>query len=424
MSTQNKKELLPYQIEGVRLITTKYNDVLLADHPGAGKTVQAIKASDYLKCEKILVVCPASLRENWRREFKLWSERELSITCVYKPKDLTNEPNVLIISYDLALKYKTLFKDMSFDLLILDEAHYLKNPKSMRTKVCLDTLWGKAKKRICITGTPLPNGRAVEAWSLFSKLSPKHFGSQRQFLSNYCIKNNGFWGVDYNKSKNLKQLGDIARQCFMIRRDRKDTIGQLPPLIRLTIPLKVDHTLDELELLFDFKKNEEEGQFNERIRSARRMHGLLKIKPSIEYLKTLLEESTNCVVFCHHSDVLRGMAKEFDRSNISYTLFAGDTPMSERQKAIDDFQNNKVKVFLGSLLAANTGITLTSSKDVVIVEADWVPSNNEQAEGRCYRLGQKEITRSHYLVIPDSLDDAITASIIGKQKNITEVLRN
>lgn len=422
-------ELFPYQKEGVDLIVNKYKDVLLADHPGAGKTAQVVTAADKLKASKILVICPASLRENWKREFIKWSFRDLKIKCIYNKNDISKLPlenfNVIILSYDLAVKYWRVFQHYESDLLILDESHYLKNKDSLRGRVCLDSFWRNAKKRICITGTPLPNGRALEGYAVFSKLAPKVFGKYRDYLENFCVREDGFWGVNYNKSKNLKRLGEICREHFMIRRDRKETVGQLPALVRFSIPLKVTEVFDDLELMFKFKEAEDEGlRHIEAFKSARRLHGIMKIKPSIDYIKTVLESDKNCVVFAHHKDVVFGLAEGLIQNGITFVSLTGETSSEARQDAIDRFQKGEAQVFLASLLAANTGITLTASSNVIFVEADWVPSNNEQAEARCYRVSQTEVTRSHYLVIPDSLDDAITSSVIRKQKNIIEVLGN
>ncbi len=411
--TQQKPaaKLFDYQVKGIDLICNKYKDVLLADHPGAGKTCQVIIASDKLSCKKIIVICPASLRENWKREFKKWSGLDRTCTICMKMEDLL-KGDVLIMSYEFATKYSD---GVYSCLLVLDEAHYLKTPDSARTKACLDGYWKKAKKRIAITGTPLPNGRAIEGFALFSKLSPIDFGKKREYLDRYCVRDATPWGVNYNKSKNLEVLGRICRDRFMIRRKRSETVGQLPELVRMKVPLDGFPAWDDIDIELDFSK-----ELPEDVKSAWRAHGIAKIGAACAYIKTLLNEVKNCVVFAHHKDVITGLVKGL--SGVSCCVVNGETDIELRQECVDRFQKGDIQVFIASLHAASTGITLTAASNVVFVECDWVPSTNEQAEGRCYRISQTNVTRSHYLVIPDSLDDTITGAVMRKQRDITKVL--
>lgn len=401
-------QLFPYQAQGVDLIVNHYKDVLLADHPGAGKTAQVIVAADKLKAKKVLVICPASLQENWRREFKLWGKIEREI---------------VIFSYEMAVKKAASICKFSFDLMICDEAHYLKSPKSKRSKVILGSIWNTASKHVLITGTPLPNGRACEGHNLFARLAPQEFGDWFKFVSTYCVRSITPWGVNFNKSKNLEVLGEKCKKLFMIRRERKETIGQLPPLVRMQVPVAASTNFD-LGEAFD-EEQALEAIDNGNIMpfaSLRQKIGLQKVEAAIDYIQTLLNEEKHIVVFAHHHSVIAQLKTAFMDSKISHVLVTGKSSPLEKQKAIDDFQAGKVQVFLGSLLAANVGITLTKSSNVVFVEFDWVPENNTQAEGRCYRIGQTAVTRSHYLYIPDSIDDGVLSAILQKQKNIKKVL--
>lgn len=399
-------QLFKYQEEGIDLICNKYKDVLLADHPGAGKTCQAIIAAERLGCKSVLVICPASLKENWKREFKKWSEKEFDLTVMSYDKTIKGYPSKLNGK-----------KEVCYDLLILDEAHYLKNPISLRTKFCLRYFWEKAKKRICITGTPLPNGRAIEAWPLFSKLDPNTFKSKQLFIDTYCVKQVTPWGVNFNSSKNLVQLGNIARENFMIRRKREDTVGQLPPIIRQKIFLNTYVSSSQYQI-------DPEKDLTKEIKSEWRKLGIQKVDSSLQYIIHLLNEVKNCVVFAHHTDVIEALKRGLDANNITNCLLIGSMNGEERQKSVDEFQAGNHQVFLGSIHAANVGITLTASSDIVFVECDWVPATNEQAEGRCFRISQTSITRSHYLIIPDSLDEVITSAVLKKQKDILKIMRN
>jgi hypothetical protein len=384
----------------------------------------------------VLIVCPSSLKENWKREVIRWTGGAYSAATLKSGKDTDriDEADVVIVSYDLACRpvvTNALLK-VPWDMLIMDESHAMKSPSSQRARVVGIMLWNASRYRLCITGTPIPNGRAAEAWTTFSRLSPAHFGRWPEFRDRYCILEETPWGVSYPRSKNLEELGALARQHFMVRRKREEVLEQLPPLMRQTIPLEVP-TLKVIEAAGEFYDGPsldavlaavESGVplMSDHISTARRKLGALKVGPALEFIQDVLDEMGSCVVFAHHRDVISGIAEGLMDAEVDFVTITGDTPGDARQRAVDDFQQGKCPVFLASLTAANTGITLTRSQTVIFVEADWVPSVNEQAEGRVYRVTQKEITRAIYLVVPDSLDEAVTRSVMRKQRDIKKVM--
>lgn len=433
-------ELFDYQRDGVEALVRLMRGnrgALLADPPGAGKTPQAVRAMEALGARRILVLCPSSLKLNWCREFSRWSCPPYTAKALKSSRDvpLIEESDVVVVSYDLACRPAVLEKLMAvaWDGLILDEAHYVKSPGSQRSRVSTVLLWNRAKYRLAITGTPLPNGRAAEAWTLFSRLAPDLFGKWEAFRNSYCIPEETPWGVTYPRSKNLEHLGKLARERFMVRRKKEEVLGQLPPLVRQKMPLEVP-VLKVVEAEGDFGEGPNLQALidaveagiplqSDALSTARRKLGLLKVEAALEYIVDLLEETGSCVVFAHHRDVIRGLRDGFTERGITVVGITGDTSTDDRQDAVDTFQRGDAQVFLASLTAANTGITLTRSSTVVFVEADWVPSTNEQGEGRVYRVTQKEITRAIYLVVPDSLDEAVTWSVVRKQRDIQKVLQ-
>jgi SWI/SNF-related matrix-associated actin-dependent regulator of chromatin subfamily A-like protein 1 len=432
-------ELFPYQQQGVELLLGHLKreggarGALLADPPGAGKTPQAIHTAMQLGASRILVVCPASLKENWRREAIRWSGGEYSAVTLRSGKDVPaiTEGNVVIISYDLACRprMKDALLSEAWDMLIMDESHALKSPSSQRSRIIGVLLWNRARYRLCMTGTPLPNGRASEAWTTFSRLAPSVFGDWKSFCLRYCIPEETPWGVSYSRSKNLEELGRIAREHFMVRRKKEDVLQSLPELIRQTIPLEVPRMkVDEAEGGINIEEIVEAVEagiplMSDHISTARRKLGILKAGPALRLLtEVILEEVDSCVVFAHHREVLASLAGGLESAGVSYVSITGSTPTGERQSAVDAFQASGVRVFLASLTAANTGLTLTRSQTVVFVEADWVPSNNTQAEARIHRVTQTDICRALYLTVPDSLDEAVVRSVTRKSRDITKVM--
>lgn len=436
--------LYPYQQEGVNdlLSILKREDghrgALLADPPGAGKTAQATHVALGLHAQRILVLCPASLRENWRRELQRWSEGQYIGTVLESSKDLEQEgfkfPDVVVCSYSLSARGPVLdaLRQRTWDLMICDESHMVKSASSQCARAVLVLLWASSRYRLCMTGTPLPNGRAAEAWTVFSRMNPEAFGSWVQFKERYCIEETTPWGTHYPQSKNLQDLKDKARK-FMVRRPKDVILKDLPALVRMTVPLRVP----ELEV-FDIQNGLDIEAIvravelgipldRDPLSTARRKLGLLKVERALEYIEELFEESPEgsrggMVVFAHHREVFQGLQEGLQAQGFTVVGVNGLTPPEERQKCVDQFQAGEADIFLASLRAAGVGLTLTRSSVCVMVEADWVPSVNLQAEARIHRLTQKDICRAIYLVVPESLDEMVLRVVQRKQKNIDRVM--
>ena len=145
-----------------------------------------------------------------------------------------------------------------------------------------------------------------------------------------------------------------------------------------------------------------------------------KVPASIEYIKDVLESQNKVVIFAHHHDVIDKIYEEFKNEAVKLT---GSDSIEERQKAVDDFQNNeKIKIFIGSIKAAGIGITLTSASLAIFLELDWVPANMIQAEDRLHRIGQKDSVNIHYLVINGSIDSRLSKTLLEKEKMINTAL--
>lgn len=428
------RELYKYQLEGVdRLYNIVMNNperaAMLCDPPGAGKTPQAIELLKKLQSQKTLIICPASMKETWRREVINWTNGDLKCQVLNKMSDEINPKcNALILSFALAARIPEKICRYHYDLLIVDESHYLKNASSQVSRIVLVMIWASCRYRLLMTGTPLPNGRAIEAYTTFSRCNFADFGSWDRFKGEYCIAEQTPWGLLYNKSKNLKQLRDKA-DYFLIRRSKEQVLNELPGLVRQNIYIKIP----ELQLSqaqegidVDAIVNAVQNNVpldNEHITTVRRKIGMLKAPYILEHILETLEEVSQVVVFLHHKDLFTWLSSCLTEKNITHVQISGLTPPSERVEAVDIFQSGKARVFLASIKAANTGLTLTSASTLIMAEYDWVPSSNEQAEGRIYRISQDEICRVRYLVAAESLDEKILKVVQGKQKQIATVMR-
>ena len=396
---------------------------MLCDPPGAGKTPQAIGLLNRLSGHSALIVCPASLKENWAREVKKWSQYPLTVQILNSSADKVDGSDVIIVSYNLAVRMHEEISKRSYDLLICDESHILKSASSQVARIVLVPIWARCRYRLLMTGTPLPNGRSVEAYTCFSRCSKEHFGSWDAFKSRYCVEERTRWGVTYPHSKNLQELRELSK-AFMVRRTKQEVLGELPGLVRQNVYIRLPE-LDvfnaqdgiDVDAIVEAVENGVPLE-SEHITTVRRKLAMLKASHILQAIEDALEEVEQLVVFVHHRELYEHLIK-----NISDAVgINGLTHPTERQQNVDTFQRKEAKVFIASLKAANTGLTLTSASTLFMAEYDWVPSTNEQAEGRIYRVTQNEICRVKYLVAADSLDEKVLKVLQRKQRHIEKAL--
>jgi len=439
-------EYLPYQKAGISYAISREN-VLIGDEMGLGKTIQAIGVANADRdIEQILVVCPSSLRLNWLREFERWSVRELDIHVVDGGSAAAwRHADCIIVNYDVLSKHRSRVDNLEIDLLIADECHYCKNPKTARTKALIGSrgVGGiKAKRKVFLTGTPIVN-RPIEMWPIVEALDPDGIGRNfMSFAKRFCDarKVDGYW--DFSGASNLGLLQDELRSSFMVRRLKADVLKELPAKRRQIVEIPSDGVasvlarearyvesnedrMSELEANVELAKASDDPQSYEDAVSAlrsgaaaaftemaaiRRDTAIAKIPFVIEHLKLALEEGP-VICFAHHKDVIKSLAKAFPGS----VKITGGVSLADRQKAVDDFQQGKADLFLGNIQAAGVGITLTRSSHVVFAELDWVPGNVSQCEDRAHRIGQVDSVLVQHLVFTDSLDATMAKVIVSKQ---------
>ena len=447
----------PFQKAGIKFAMSR-KSTLFAEEMGLGKTIESIGTINTTKKPgKILVVSPKRLKINWRNELEKWLIHDLSISII-ETGDKWVDGDVVIINYDLLKNHSKKIHSIKWNFIIIDEAHYLKNPKSKRTKV----LFGdnkemkpvEAKHKLLLTGTPILN-RPVEGFPLFHYLDPIEFKSFMSYAKKYCDAHHTQWGWDFSGASNTKQLQDKIRSLFMIRRLKVDVLSELPPKQRQIIEIpangnskiverenkvanKYETKREELRIKAEISKAlENQEEYNKIIKElkvtstamftemskVRHETAVAKIPDVCDHIENMFEQDIKKIVlFAHHRDVIKEIHNHF--KDCSVTLIGGmSTEQSET--SINEFQNNdKVKLFIGNIQAAGVGITLTAAHYVVFAELDWVPANMNQAEDRCHRIGQKESVLIQHLVLEDSFDARMAQSIIEKQSIIDDILDN
>ena len=418
----------PYQKAGITFAIERLG-TLIADEMGLGKTIQAIGVINAVDLKTVLIIVPASVKILWQKECKKWLVDERNIKLIKNGKDnFPDNPDIVIINYDLIDKFKTEINSRFWDLVIMDECHKVKNPKAKRTKVALGI---KAIKKIALTGTPIPN-KPIELQPVAGYLNKESFGDYFRFAHRYCAAHRVDIGYgktvwDFSGSSNLTELQNRLRQAIMIRRKKKDVLTELPDKIRQVIVLENGEFGEQLEKEFDALSDAVDNTSSnneiifEKMSGVRHQMALQKVDHVIKHLSDI---DCPVVVFAHHKDVVDGIKQGLETIGKKVVILTGDMNIKNREKSIELFQAGKADVFIGTIGAAGVGITLTKASHVVFAEMDWVPANMNQAEDRCHRIGQEESVLVQHIVVDGSIDAKIAEVLVKKQGIIDKGIDN
>jgi SWI/SNF-related matrix-associated actin-dependent regulator of chromatin subfamily A-like protein 1 len=416
----NPLDLFPYQKEGAAFLASK-RTALLADDPGIGKSAQAITAAKALNAKCVVVVCPASVTANWANEFrKFWPGFD----------------GAVIRSYDMVVRHGVPFTE--FDVLIIDEAHFAKSKDAKRTQALFgkrcDGIGGlveRAQHIFCLTGTPSPNHPA-EIWPMLRALAPEliqHHGRTMAywtFVGQFCRTEENWLGhVQIKGGKNLDRLKKTIAP-FVLRRKKADVLRELPPIRFETLPLAgggVDrgHSAEVKAIIMALERDGVEGlaALAPHVAQLRRATGLAKVGPAGKWILDQLDGGVDkLVVFAQHRDVLTQLRDVYPGS----VMISGETPQKDRGELVDMFQRDPaVRLFVGQLQAAGTGITLTAASDLLFVESSWVHDENVQAAMRIHRIGQNRACLARFATLAGSIDERIQAACARKMRDNAEI---
>ena len=433
-----------YQKEGVKWLEGVDGIGMVNDEMGLGKTAQSI---GYCKIhpEKrpVLVVCPASVKLNWKREIELWTGNK-NITIIYgKRASALPKSDWYIINYDILMeesidpssKQKTIansswvleFVKVGIQVLIIDEFHMISNNTAIRTKAIKYLRKNcKGVKFIGLSGTPLRN-RPSEFFTMLNLVAPKVFTNRWKYLQRYCDpKFNGF-GWEFNGASNIEELNQLIKP-YMIRRLKSEVLTQLPPKIKSVVPMELEEVQrnnyfdaegEFADWLDDNLENFKEQQTQ--IEKLKQLAYLAKRNSVFSWIEDFLSSGQKLVVMCYHKIAMEDLYNRFRKVAVRLD---GSTPQKDRQKAIDDFQKNPaIRLFIGQILAAGVGITLTAANSLAFIEYTFTPSDHAQAEDRIHRIGQEsDSVNIYYLTADQTIENTIVDMIISKNKVIKNIL--
>ena len=418
-----------YQIGGRDFLKSR-RYALLGDAPGVGKTGQAIIAAE--PHWRILVVCPASVKDQWQQAFLDWRGWN---SVVIESSRIFSMSLITIINYDLIYReaiLKTLLKTR-FDLIIYDESHKLKSMAAKRTKIALGKqyLRPRAKRIWFLTGTPVKN-RTIDLFPVLKSCAPeviKPYDTFLKFSYRYCGAYKGRFGLDNSGASHTEELSKRLGS-FMLRREKRDVLTELPPRVLSKVDLECSSAVkaiirEEEEKTIEAAGEDDPGLFQlgeiARIRKALAKH---KVPVSVAYIKDLLEEEEKIVIFFYHKEVLRELQKQFSATPSVY--IDGSVAPHKRKGIVEAFRTRKeVRLFFGQMEASGEGIDglQRECSCCVFVEPSWSHTDIEQCIGRLERDGQRSDINVHILTIKDTLESRMM-DVVAMKLNVDKKLYN
>lgn len=429
-SKYSNRPPLEHQKESIqKLVENK--KFILADDMGLGKTTSTIIAALETSAKKVLIICPATLKINWKREIENYSDKTIYIA---EGKNFNTDADFVITNYDIIKNFhdpknkdESQILTSNFDLVIIDEAHYIKNATAQRTKLIndivktIDRLW-------LLTGTPMTS-RPMDYFNLLSLVDSPVSKNWMAYAIRYCagyqfkVGNRKVWNI--TGASNLEELRD--RTSGTILRRLKENVLDLPDKIITPVYLRLKSNAYE-EVMGEYydwyDKNPEESksltvQFS-KLTKVRQIIADEKIHQTIELAENIIEQGKKVIIFCNFTDSLNKICEHFGKLAVKLD---GSMSQYERQFSVDQFQeNDKVKVFVGNIKAAGTGITLTAGEASIFNDLSFLPSDHAQAEDRSYRYGQKNNVLVYYPIFENTIEGIIYDILNNKKKVISTVM--
>ncbi len=427
--------LRPYQVSGYQWLNY-LKEVnwggILADDMGLGKTVQALSCLEQFKNQegklRAIVICPTTLIYNWENEIKKFTP-SLRHRIHHGPqrirkKEELEQYDVLITTYGTLRSDIKILSALQFDYAILDESQAIKNPSSKVTRAAQLL---QAKNRLCMSGTPLQNN-TFDIYAQMNFLNPGMLGSVEFFRQEFAIPIDKLGEPD--RKEHLRKL----LYPFILRRTKEQVAKDLPEKQEMVVFCEMEQ---EQRDIYDAYRNDYRNQIlgsieTQGIQKAQLaiLQGLMKLRqicdsPAIlnekekypnhsikldELARQLKEDISDhkALVFSQFLGMLALIRTKLEELEIPYVYFDGSTTAPEREKAIQQFQQqDKIRVFLISLKAGGVGLNLTAADYVYIMDPWWNPAVEQQAIDRTHRIGQTKNIFAYRMICKDSIEDKI-----------------
>lgn len=434
-------ELRPYQQTGLKWLWTnivKGFGCCMADDMGLGKTIQVIslilKMKEENKLKKpVLVVCPTTLMGNWMKELEMFSPNLKAAIYHGSERQLDLKNDIILTTYAIMRIDVEDLKKEAWSMIIVDEAQNIKNPDTAQT-IAVKSI--KSDIKIAMTGTPVEN-RLTELWSIFDFINRGYLGALREFQKSYAIPIERF--KEISRATKLK----MSVSPFVLRRLKtdKNVITDLPEKMvlndycYLSKPQAIlyEKTLNEMmEKISSFTGVSRRGNIFKLITALKQIcnhpHQFLKtgeiskelsgkMEKCVSLVQNIIDNEEKTLIFTQYKEMGDILCQVLnDECNVEPLFFHGSLNVNQREKLIEDFQNNpETKVMILSLKAGGTGLNLTSATNVIHYDLWWNPAVEDQATDRTYRIGQEKNVMVHRLITLGTFEEKIDEMLKSKK---------
>lgn len=428
------KLVRPYQEEGIKYLLSLYKHGfggILADEMGLGKTFETICFLSLIKEKKpILIITPKAVLYNWESEIHRFSSlpavvidsnkenRQKTIQSIEKDKKV-----LYLISYDTYKRDASLFSDIEFSSVILDEAQQIKNAFSMRHQALMSL---HSRNRIALTGTPLENS-PMDLWAIFSFLMPGYFGDDKAFS-------------ELLNSKEGMDRMSLLLKPFLLRRRKEDVLKDLPGKSENNVLIAMSESERMLYLAYLEKARGLSKENRISILSSLTRLRQLCVDPSsflegfdtstkLEYTLNLIKENIQnghkAIVFSSFKSALLDLKSMLDEENVKNLIITGDTSGKDRLAFAQDFNTkDEYKVILVSLKAGGVGLNLIGADTVIHLDPWWNPQAENQATDRAHRIGQTRPVTVLRLIMKDTVEEKVLKLQTQKKDLYNEIVEN
>lgn len=447
----DETEFYPHQLEGIRTLA-RMGSFMLCDEMGLGKSLQAltVAAIDFQRgwANRVLIVCPASLKWNWEDECEKHTNFSTVIldgdrSARLKQMQLFDIMNldVMIVNYEQVLAHQKELNGLNFDIIIYDEAHYIKNYKAKRTKACLKL---RANRHFILTGSPLLN-QVNELWPLLNRVAPEQFPKYWNFVNRYAVYG-GFQNKQIIGVKNRQELNTHI-ETLMVRRLKRDVLD-LPDKQYIEIKVELtelqrklyDSAADDLSIDLPDNPNpmEIENALTKYLRlkqicgTAAEIEGYPDDSAKLDRVEELVAEITHdepdspgepVVIFTQFRKTQQCLAERIRDMGVECFILNGSTPKEMRAEIIKQWSewrspDGRPGVLCGMLQVASVGLNMTAASRAIFVDRLYVPKLNEQAEDRIHRIGADKTkpVQIYTIVARNTVEQRIESILKRKRK--------
>jgi superfamily II DNA or RNA helicase len=438
-----RAELLPYQLDGVAF-AAGCGRAVLADEMGLGKTIQGVGVAELLArhagVRRVLVVCPASLKSQWRNEVQKFSGRSVQLISgklAERAALYQGEAFFTVCNYEQVLRDYLEIERTHWDMIILDEAQRIKNWEAKTSRIIKGL---RSRFALVLTGTPLEN-RLDDLYSVVEFIDPRRLGPAYRFINTYRV------ATDTGRVTGFKNLAHLRERLkpILLRRTRHSIALDLPP--RSTELVRIPPTDEQLQLHgahMTVVHQITNKKFLTQMDLLRLQKALLMARMSadgtvlvdkqppgfsskLERLAELLENlqqepERKIIVFSEWTTMLNQIAPILKRLDMGYVRLDGAVPQKQRQALVNEFQTNPdCRVFL-TTNAGSTGLNLQAADTVINVDLPWNPALLEQRIARAHRMGQKRPVQVYLLVTEGTIEEGLLLTLSAKHELAAAVL--